>query len=209
MPRSRAASKRLLQQRQEQARADEYRRRHRRDLRRTRLCAASWRAGVFCLSRAVGILSHAWEQRGTQRAQQRPMPRQMAYTYTGQARASFADCLNFGRAPLRVAHGARIAAQAHRWRARRNRTARRDCARGKPDRSASSDRPASARHAGSGARRIPASKYPPSPGHARRSTHSRSPRESSRTAAPGLPPNASNARPPEPLSSGSTSPSRT
>jgi citrate synthase len=41
--------------------------------------------GVFCLSRAVGILSHAWEQRGRNERNKGPMPRQMAYKYTGKA----------------------------------------------------------------------------------------------------------------------------
>ena len=40
--------------------------------------------GVFCLSRAVGILSHAWEQRGRNERNKGPMPRQMNYTYTGK-----------------------------------------------------------------------------------------------------------------------------
>lgn len=39
--------------------------------------------GVFCLSRAVGILSHAWEQRGRHERNKGPMPRQMPYRYTG------------------------------------------------------------------------------------------------------------------------------
>ncbi|SMG49171.1 citryl-CoA lyase [Paraburkholderia susongensis] len=39
--------------------------------------------GVFCLSRAVGILSHAWEQRGRNERNKGPMPRQMSYRYTG------------------------------------------------------------------------------------------------------------------------------
>jgi citrate synthase len=39
--------------------------------------------GVFCLSRAVGILSHAWEQRGRAERNKGPMPRQMPYRYTG------------------------------------------------------------------------------------------------------------------------------
>ncbi|WP_027814723.1 citryl-CoA lyase [Paraburkholderia bannensis] len=42
--------------------------------------------GVFCLSRAVGILAHAWEQRGRGERNKGPMPRQMAYAYTGPAR---------------------------------------------------------------------------------------------------------------------------
>ncbi|MEI7297484.1 citryl-CoA lyase [Paraburkholderia tropica] len=41
--------------------------------------------GVFCLSRAVGILSHAWEQRGRSERNKGPMPRQLAYRYTGVA----------------------------------------------------------------------------------------------------------------------------
>ncbi|MGF6240670.1 citrate synthase [Paraburkholderia sp. GAS38] len=41
--------------------------------------------GVFCLSRAVGILSHAWEQRGRGERNKGPMPRQMPYRYTGHA----------------------------------------------------------------------------------------------------------------------------
>jgi citrate synthase len=40
--------------------------------------------GVFCLSRAVGILSHAWEQRGRNERNKGPLPRQMSYTYTGK-----------------------------------------------------------------------------------------------------------------------------
>lgn len=41
--------------------------------------------GVFCLSRAVGILAHAWEQRGRAERNKGPMPRQMPYRYTGEA----------------------------------------------------------------------------------------------------------------------------
>jgi citrate synthase len=41
--------------------------------------------GIFCLSRAVGILSHAWEQSGRGERNKGPMPRQMAYRYTGPA----------------------------------------------------------------------------------------------------------------------------
>ncbi|RDV00591.1 citryl-CoA lyase [Trinickia dinghuensis] len=41
--------------------------------------------GVFCLSRAVGILSHAWEQKGRAERNKGPMPRQMPYRYTGKA----------------------------------------------------------------------------------------------------------------------------
>ena len=40
--------------------------------------------GVFCLSRAVGILSHAWEQSGRPERNKGPMPRQMPYRYSGQ-----------------------------------------------------------------------------------------------------------------------------
>ncbi|MGI4985242.1 MAG: citryl-CoA lyase [Janthinobacterium lividum] len=41
--------------------------------------------GIFCLSRAVGILSHAWEQTGRAERNKGPMPRQMAYRYDGPA----------------------------------------------------------------------------------------------------------------------------
>jgi citrate synthase len=39
--------------------------------------------GVFCLSRAVGILAHAWEQSGRDERNKGPMPRQLPYRYTG------------------------------------------------------------------------------------------------------------------------------
>lgn len=39
--------------------------------------------GIFCLSRAVGILAHAWEQRGRGERNKGPMPRQMPYRYIG------------------------------------------------------------------------------------------------------------------------------
>ncbi len=41
--------------------------------------------GIFCLSRAVGILSHAWEQSGRDERNKGPMPRQMPYKYSGHA----------------------------------------------------------------------------------------------------------------------------
>jgi citrate synthase len=41
--------------------------------------------GIFCLSRSVGILAHAWEQTGRGERNKGPMPRQMAYRYAGQA----------------------------------------------------------------------------------------------------------------------------
>ena len=41
--------------------------------------------GIFCLSRAVGILAHAWEQTGRGERNKGPMPRQMPYRYTGPA----------------------------------------------------------------------------------------------------------------------------
>lgn len=47
--------------------------------------AAELARGVFCLSRAVGILAHAWEQRGRHERNKGPMPRQVAYRYTGEA----------------------------------------------------------------------------------------------------------------------------
>jgi citrate synthase len=47
--------------------------------------AAELARGVFCLSRAVGILAHAWEQRGRGERNKGPMPRQLPYRYSGAA----------------------------------------------------------------------------------------------------------------------------
>ncbi len=47
--------------------------------------AAPLARGIFCLSRSVGILAHAWEQTGRGERNKGPMPRQMAYRYTGEA----------------------------------------------------------------------------------------------------------------------------
>ena len=47
--------------------------------------------GIFCLSRAVGILSHAWEQTGRQERNKGPMPRQMPYRYSGVAERHLAS----------------------------------------------------------------------------------------------------------------------
>lgn len=40
--------------------------------------------GIFCLSRAVGILAHAWEQSGRGERNKGPIPRSFDYAYTGQ-----------------------------------------------------------------------------------------------------------------------------
>ncbi len=48
--------------------------------------AAPLARGVFCLSRAVGILAHAWEQRGRAERNKGPIPRSFAYRYDGSAR---------------------------------------------------------------------------------------------------------------------------
>lgn len=48
--------------------------------------AAPLARGVFCLSRAVGILAHAWEQRGRAERNKGPIPRSFAYRYDGPAR---------------------------------------------------------------------------------------------------------------------------
>lgn len=48
--------------------------------------AAPLARGIFCLSRAVGILSHAWEQQSRSERNKGPIPRTFAYDYTGQAR---------------------------------------------------------------------------------------------------------------------------
>ena len=47
--------------------------------------------GIFCLSRAVGILSHAWEQRGRPERNKGPIPRQMPYRYTGEPQRHYPD----------------------------------------------------------------------------------------------------------------------
>ncbi len=44
-----------------------------------------WR-GLFILSRAVGILAHAWEQKQRGRRIMGPMPREIPYRYSGPAR---------------------------------------------------------------------------------------------------------------------------
>jgi len=48
--------------------------------------AAPLARGVFCLSRAVGILAHAWEQSGRAERNKGPIPRSFAYRYDGPAR---------------------------------------------------------------------------------------------------------------------------
>lgn len=40
--------------------------------------------GLFCLSRSVGILAHAWEQMQLPERNKGPMPRQMLWSYTGK-----------------------------------------------------------------------------------------------------------------------------
>lgn len=45
--------------------------------------AAPLARGIFCLSRSVGILAHAWEQSGRGERNKGPMPRQFAYAYEG------------------------------------------------------------------------------------------------------------------------------
>ena len=44
--------------------------------------------GLFILSRSVGILAHAWEQKGQGARIKGPMPKSIPYTYTGPARRS-------------------------------------------------------------------------------------------------------------------------
>ena len=45
--------------------------------------AAPLARGIFCLSRAVGILAHAWEQTPRGERNKGPLPRQFAYRYEG------------------------------------------------------------------------------------------------------------------------------
>ncbi len=42
--------------------------------------------GLFALSRSVGILAHAWEQKQRGRRIMGPMPREIPYQYSGPAR---------------------------------------------------------------------------------------------------------------------------
>ncbi|MFG3591653.1 citryl-CoA lyase [Bradyrhizobium sp. RDI18] len=53
--------------------------------------AAPLARGIFCLSRAVGILAHAWEQTGRKDRNKGPMPKQFAYKYQGQPRRSLKE----------------------------------------------------------------------------------------------------------------------
>lgn len=48
--------------------------------------AAPLARGVFCLSRSVGILAHAWEQSGRDERNKGPIPRTFAYRFDGPAR---------------------------------------------------------------------------------------------------------------------------
>jgi citrate synthase len=50
--------------------------------------------GIFILSRAVGILAHAWEQKQRGRRIMGPMPREIPYRYSGPARRAVPP--NFG-----------------------------------------------------------------------------------------------------------------
>jgi citrate synthase len=44
--------------------------------------------GLFILSRAVGILAHAWEQKQGGRRLMGPMPREIPFRYSGPAQRS-------------------------------------------------------------------------------------------------------------------------
>jgi citrate synthase len=55
--------------------------------------AAPLARGIFCLSRAVGILAHAWEQTGRKDRNKGPMPKQFGYRYEGPPRRSLTDGL--------------------------------------------------------------------------------------------------------------------
>ena len=48
--------------------------------------------GLFCLSRAVGILAHAWEQTQQGGRNKGPMPRQFIPTYDGPGARPFPEC---------------------------------------------------------------------------------------------------------------------
>jgi citrate synthase len=49
--------------------------------------------GVFCLSRAVGILAHAWEQSSRQERNKGPMPRSFSFLYEGPSQRILDDRL--------------------------------------------------------------------------------------------------------------------
>lgn len=40
--------------------------------------------GLFCLSRSVGILAHAWEEMNSGKRNKGPMPKGMLWTYSGK-----------------------------------------------------------------------------------------------------------------------------
>jgi citrate synthase len=48
--------------------------------------------GLFCLSRAVGILAHAWEQTQQGGRNKGPIPRQLIPTYDGPGARRFPEC---------------------------------------------------------------------------------------------------------------------
>jgi citrate synthase len=48
--------------------------------------AAPLARGLFCLSRSVGILAHAWEQTEQGGRIKGPLPRRYTWTYDGRAR---------------------------------------------------------------------------------------------------------------------------
>ena len=47
--------------------------------------------GLFCLSRAVGILAHAWEQMQAKERNKGPIPRQYVWRYAGQPKRPVPD----------------------------------------------------------------------------------------------------------------------
>lgn len=54
-------------------------------------CAPPLARGLFCLSRSVGILAHAWEQTQQGGRNKGPVPPRFLYTYEGPATASLAQ----------------------------------------------------------------------------------------------------------------------
>ena len=52
--------------------------------------------GIFALSRSVGILAHAWEQKQRGRRIMGPMPRGIPYRYSGPARRAVPRCTSTG-----------------------------------------------------------------------------------------------------------------
>lgn len=66
--------------------------------------------GLFILSRAVGILAHAWEQKQQGGRIKGPMPTSIPYRYRGSSRRAVPDRSQFGTTPERAPASAAMGA---------------------------------------------------------------------------------------------------